>query len=126
MVLRWLLAPPSSVTSPPPILHPVHPHSTHLAPPVHQNWPFEILNLDPLHDLSVKRIFVGSGDSHAVWDPHPALMMMHTVEPKHGLLLIAGCQAAKVLLTSRKCIPASLALVSSDLLSTFIAFIKNS
>ena len=115
-----ILAGSSLATSPPPILHPVNSDSPHLSPSVHQNWPFEILNLDPLHDLSVKRIFVGSGDSHA------ALMMMHTVEPKHGLLLIAGCQAAKVLLPSRKCIPASLALVRSDLLSTFIAFIKNS
>ena len=31
------------VATPPPILHPLDPHSTHLAPPVHQNWPFEIL-----------------------------------------------------------------------------------
>ena len=110
----------SLATSPPPILHPLNSDTPHLRPPVHQNWPFEILDLDSLHDLSVERILVGSGDSHAVWDPLPALVMVNTVEPKHRLLLVAGCQAVKVLLTSTKCIPASLTLVSSDLLSTFI------
>jgi len=107
-------------TSPPPILHPLNSDTPHLAPPVHQNWPFEILDLDSLHDLSVKGIFVGSSDSHAVCDPLPALVMMYTVEPKHRLLLVAGCQAVKVLLTPTKCIPASLTLLSSNLFSTFI------
>ena len=107
-------------TSPPPVLHPLNSHATHLTPPVHENWPFEILDLDSFRDLSVKRISVDSSDSHAVWDPLPVLVVMYTVEPKHRFLLIAGCQAVKVLLTSTKCIPASLTLVSSDLLSAFI------
>ena len=107
-------------SSPSPILHPFHPHSTHLTPPVHENWPFEILNLYSLHDLSVEGLLESSGDPHAVLDPLPALMMMNGVEPKHRLLLITGCKAVQVLLPSAEGIPACLSFVGSDLLPTLI------
>ena len=45
----------SLTTSPPPILHLLNPDTSHLAPSVHQNWPLEILDLDSLHDLPVRR-----------------------------------------------------------------------
>ena len=41
-------------------------HSTHLAPSVRENWPFEVLNLDSLHDLPVEGLLEGSGHPHAI------------------------------------------------------------
>ena len=119
--MRWKLAPPSSVSSSPsPILHSLNPYSTHLAPPVHENWSLEILNLNSLHDLSVEGLLESSSDPHAVLDPLPALMVMNTVEPKHRLFFIRSSQAVQVLLSSTESISTSLPFVGSDLLPTFI------
>ena len=80
----------SLTTSPPPILHPLNPDTSHLAPSVHQNWPLEILDLDSLHDLPVKGLLVCPCDSHTVVNILPALMVVYTVQPQHRLLLIIG------------------------------------
>ena len=64
-------------------MHPLDPHSTHLTPSVHENWPFEVLNLDSLHDLPVKGLLERSGDSHTILDPLAPLVMMDTMEPEH-------------------------------------------
>ena len=68
---------------PPPILHPLNPHSTRLAPPVHENWPFESLILDPLHDQPVEGVIEGPGDPHAIVDVLSALVIVDTVQPQH-------------------------------------------
>ena len=77
------MEPPSSLSSPPPILHPLNPHSTHLAPPIHENWPSEILDLDSLHDLPVEGVLEGPSDPHAIVDVLSALVMVDTVQPQH-------------------------------------------
>ena len=110
----------SLATSPPPILHPLNSDTPHLSPTIHQHWPFEILNLHSLHDLSVKGLLERFGDPHAVVDTLSALVMMDTVEPEHRLVFITGLEVVEVLLTSAESIPASLALVSCHLLPALI------
>ena len=49
--------PPSSyplISSPPPVLHSIHTHTSHFVPPVHQDRPLEVLNVDSLRHLSVQ------------------------------------------------------------------------
>ena len=108
------------VSSPPPVLHPVHSYAAHLSPPVHKNWPFEILDLDSLHDLPVEGLLEDPSDSHAVVDIHSALVVVHAVQPQDRLVLVTGFPVVKVLSSSGEAIPARLALVSSNLFSTLV------
>ena len=115
--------PPSLVSSaPPPILHSLNPHSSHLRPPVHQNWPLEVLDLDPLHDLPVQGVLEGPRHPHAVVDVLPALMVVDAVEPQHRLVLVTSFPVVEVLSSSGVAIPARLALVSGSILPTLPIF----
>ena len=102
-------------------MHPLDSNSTHLAPPVHENWPFEILDLDSLHDLPVEGVLEGPGHPHAVVDVLPALMVVDTVQPQHRLVLVTSFPVVEVLSSSGVAIPARLALVGGDLLPTLVA-----
>ena len=75
-------------------------HSTHLAPSVRENWPFEVLNLDSLHDLPVEGLLEGSGHPHAVGDVLSAVMVVGTVQPKHRLVLVTSFPVVEVLSSS--------------------------
>ena len=99
------MEPPSSLSSPPPILHPLNPHSTHLAPPIHENWPLEILNLDSLHDLPVEGVIEGPGHPHAVVYIPSALMMMNAMKPQYRLVLVTSFKVVEVLSPSSVSIP---------------------
>ena len=103
-------------------MHPLDPDSTHLAPPIHENWPFEILDLDSLHDLPVEGLLEGSGHPHAVGDVLSALMVVDTVQPKHRLVLVTSFPVVEVLSSSGEAIPARLALVSGSILPTLPIF----
>ena len=117
-----MLAPPSSLSSPPPILHPLNSNSTHLAPPVHEDWPFEILDLDSLHDLPVEGVLEGPRHPHAVVHVLPALVMVDTVQPQNRLVLVTSFPVVEVLSSSGEAIPARLALVSGSILPTLPIF----
>ena len=85
-----MLAPPSSLSSPPPILHPLNSNSTHLAPPVHEDWPFEILDLDSFHDLPVEGVLEVHSHPHAVVHILPADML--SVDDSLASQCLAFCQ----------------------------------
>ena len=49
--------PPSSypsISSPPPVLHSVHSHPSHLIPSIHQNLPLKVLDIHSLCQLSIQ------------------------------------------------------------------------
>ena len=94
-----------------PVLHPLDSDTSHFTSPIHKNRPFEVLDLDLLHDLPVEGVLKSPSHFHAVFDISPALMMMYTMQPEHRLFLVVGLQAIQVLNSSRISISARLAFV---------------
>ena len=73
---RGDLQPEQLVAPPPPVPHSVHPHPSHLVPPVHQYGPLKVCYIDPFLELSVQGVGVASSGAHPVDYVHPPLVMM--------------------------------------------------
>ena len=115
------------VAPPPHVSLSVHPHPSHLVPPVHQYGPLEIGNIDPLLELPVQGVGVAPSGAHSVDHVHPPLMMMERVEPKNRFLLISGFQIVQMLSSPGVAVPPTLPLVRTNFRSAFLApeFITN-
>ena len=94
-----LLSPPL-ISSPSPVLGPLHPYSSHLILPVHSHWPSPIGDLDPLHHLAVKGVLVAAGHSHRVLDVLSPLVVVDGVEPEDTFVLVPCLQVVQVLFLS--------------------------
>ena len=53
-----------SIPSPPPVLHSIHSHATHLAPPIHQNCPLKVFDVHSFCHLSVQAACVDTRHLH--------------------------------------------------------------
>ena len=67
-----------SVTTPPPVLGPLHPQATHLVSPVHQGRTTEVGDLYSLHQLPVQGLAVAPSHPHCVHDILPCLVVCKT------------------------------------------------
>ena len=109
------------VVSPPPISRPFYPHSSHLVPTVHQDWPTEVGDVHPLLQLPVQGVRVGARGPHPICHVLPALVVMKRVEPENRSLFISSVEQILMLETSRESIPARLPFVGAHLHSTLVA-----
>ena len=111
----------ASDVSPSSVSCPLHPHSSHLVPPVHKNRSLEVGDVHPLLQLPVQGIRVEACGPHPVGHVLPALVMVKRVEPENRPLFISGFEQVFMLATSCKSIPPSLTLVCGHFQSTFLA-----
>ena len=72
----------ASDVSPSSVSCPLHPHSSHLVPPVHKNRSLDVGDVHPLLQLPVQGIRVEACGPHPIGHVLPALMMVKRVEPE--------------------------------------------
>ena len=77
------------VCTPSPILLPLHPYPPKFSSPVHQNWSTKVRYIHLLHTLSVHGAEVAAGHSHTIFYILPPIMVVQTMKPQNGLLLIS-------------------------------------
>ena len=82
---------------PPPVLHPLKPHTSHLVPSVHKNSTLEVFYIDPLGHLSVQAVCVQASNLHGEVHIHPSIMVMICMKFQDRLVLIVRVLVAEML-----------------------------
>ena len=88
------------ISSPPPILHTIHSHPSHLIPTIHQNCPLKVFNVHSFSHLSVQAAFMYTCHFHCKIHILSPIVMMDAVKFKDRFVFILCFSVGQMLYSS--------------------------